>query len=103
MFTTAPLPAVLAICGTAAQRNKVGGVPAVVIDDGGLAQLASDDNDAEIDRRLAAICQGDPSIDAAGPALVQSQGHSGTDHRDVHLIAWDEAEVVSPRMGLDRR
>jgi len=61
----------LAICGTAAQRNKVGGVPAVVIDDGGLAQLASDDNDAEIDRRLAAICQGDPSI------IIYTSGTTG--------------------------
>jgi long-chain acyl-CoA synthetase len=61
----------LAICSDAAQRDKVTGVPTVVVDEGGLVELASDENDTEIDRRLAAIDPDDPSI------IIYTSGTTG--------------------------
>ncbi len=63
----------LVVCANAAQRDKVAPTATVVIDDGGLAALASDASaaDTEIERRLAGIDPDDPSI------IIYTSGTTG--------------------------
>jgi long-chain acyl-CoA synthetase len=63
----------MAICSDAAQRAKVEAEVAstVVMSEGGLAALASDESDDELDRRLAAIEPDDPSI------IIYTSGTTG--------------------------
>ncbi|OLE22242.1 MAG: hypothetical protein AUG44_25340 [Actinobacteria bacterium 13_1_20CM_3_71_11] len=61
----------LAICGDGTQVAKVTTVSTVDMSAGGLAALAADEGDAELDRRLAAIGPDDPSI------IIYTSGTTG--------------------------
>jgi len=61
----------LAICGDGTQVAKVASVSTVDISAGGLAALAADAGDAELDRRLAAVEPDDPSI------IIYTSGTTG--------------------------
>jgi long-chain acyl-CoA synthetase len=63
----------MAICGDGTQLAKVTVLPVSTVDmsAGGLAALAADEGDAELDRRLAAIDPDDPSI------IIYTSGTTG--------------------------